>query len=101
MRDSICRNGFAAERPAITVLLAGTLLILAAPVFRGGIVRAAAQPEPQSISGATADLSPNNPPGEWRRPARDFANTRYSPLNEITRENIAGLHVAWSFADGT
>ena len=54
-----------------------------------------------SASGATANLSPNDPPGEWRRPARDFANTRYSPLTEITRDNVTSLHIAWSFADGT
>ena len=54
-----------------------------------------------SGSGATADLYPNDPPGDWRRPARDFANTRYSPLTEITRDNVASLHIAWSFADGT
>jgi len=54
----------------------------------------------RSLSDVTADLAPNDPPGEWRRPARDFANTRYSPLTEITRDNIASLHIAWTFADG-
>ena len=30
--------------------------------------------------------------------ARDTANTRYSPLTEITAANVAGLRLAWSFS---
>ncbi|MDE2488573.1 MAG: PQQ-dependent dehydrogenase, methanol/ethanol family, partial [Alphaproteobacteria bacterium] len=60
---------------------------------------ASASPLPGS-TGATADLSPNDPPGDWRRQARDYANTRYSPLNQINASNVARLKVAWSFSDG-
>jgi PQQ-dependent dehydrogenase (methanol/ethanol family) len=42
----------------------------------------------------------DEPPGEWRRPAKDFANTRYSPLNQITTDNVGQLKVAWTFATG-
>ena len=52
-------------------------------------------------TGATADFSPNDPPGEWRRQSRDYANTRFSTLNEITPDNVAQLRIAWSFSDGT
>lgn len=52
-------------------------------------------------TGATANFAPNDPPGEWRRQARDYANTRYSTLNQITPENVGRLRVAWSFSDGT
>lgn len=38
--------------------------------------------------------------GDWPMPAHDFASTRYSPLNEITRANIAGLKVAFTFSTG-
>ena len=51
-------------------------------------------------TGATADLSPNDPPGEWRRQARDYANTRFSPLDQVNAGNVARLKMAWSFADG-
>jgi alcohol dehydrogenase (cytochrome c) len=54
-----------------------------------------------TTTGATADFSPNDAPGEWRRQARDYANTRFSPLSEITPDNVAQLRVAWSFSDGT
>jgi alcohol dehydrogenase (cytochrome c) len=51
-------------------------------------------------TGAQANFAPNDPPGEWRRQARDYANTRYSPLNQVNTSNVARLKVAWSFADG-
>jgi quinoprotein glucose dehydrogenase len=34
---------------------------------------------------------------EWRHYAADQANTRYSPLAQITAENFSDLEVAWSF----
>ena len=51
-------------------------------------------------TGANADLAPNDPPGEWRRQARDYANTRFSPLNQIGAANVARLKLAWTFSDG-
>jgi alcohol dehydrogenase (cytochrome c) len=51
-------------------------------------------------TGATADFAPNDPPGEWRRQARDYANTRYSPLDQVNANDVGRLRVAWSFADG-
>jgi len=50
-------------------------------------------------TGATADFAPNDPPGEWRRQARDYANTRYSPLAQVDATNVSRLKVAWSFSD--
>jgi glucose dehydrogenase len=51
-------------------------------------------------TGASANFAPNDPPGEWRRQARDFANTRFSPLSQITAANVGRLKIAWSFTDG-
>ena len=51
-------------------------------------------------NGAGANLAPNDPPGEWRRPARDYAGTRYSPLNQVNAGNVAELKMAWSFSGG-
>jgi PQQ-dependent dehydrogenase (methanol/ethanol family) len=39
--------------------------------------------------------------GEWLRPARDYASTRYSPLDQITSANIKQLKLAWTFDTGT
>src|SRR5512140_2698654 len=51
-------------------------------------------------TGATANLAPNGPPGEWRSEGRDDANTRYSPLTQINAGNVAQLKIAWTFSDG-
>jgi quinoprotein glucose dehydrogenase len=37
------------------------------------------------------------PDGDWRTINRDLAATRYSPLNEIDRSNVAQLAQAWSY----
>ena len=38
--------------------------------------------------------------GEWTSQARDYANTRYSPLDQINTGNVDRLRVAWTFSDG-
>jgi glucose dehydrogenase len=48
----------------------------------------------------SANFAPNDPPGEWHSQARDYANTRFSPLDEINFENVKQLRIAWSFSDG-
>jgi quinoprotein glucose dehydrogenase len=35
--------------------------------------------------------------GEWTTYGADLANTRYSPLDQITRDNFGKLEVAWRF----
>jgi lanthanide-dependent methanol dehydrogenase len=50
---------------------------------------------------AAAAASSGNDDGEWVRAARDFANTRYSPLNQITSGNVNQLRAAWTFSTGT
>src|SRR3954463_4630365 len=38
--------------------------------------------------------------GQWLTPSKDYANTRFSGLKEITRENVKTLKVAWTFSTG-
>src|SRR5215216_483654 len=38
--------------------------------------------------------------GQWLMPAKDYANTRYSGLKDITTHNVAKLQVAWTFSTG-
>jgi quinoprotein glucose dehydrogenase len=44
------------------------------------------------LSGQTV---PSTPPGEWRYPAHDAGGTRYSPLDQISRNNVKDLRIAW------
>jgi glucose dehydrogenase len=67
---------------------------------RDGATRIPAPAPLAGSTGASADFAPDDPPGEWRRQARDYANTRYSPLGQINTGNVGRLKVAWSFADG-
>ena len=38
--------------------------------------------------------------GQWLMPAKNYASTRYSGLDEINTENVRNLTVAWTFATG-
>ena len=42
-----------------------------------------------------AGAQPTGPVGEWRAFGADSANTKYSPLDQITADNFADLEVAW------
>jgi quinoprotein glucose dehydrogenase len=39
-------------------------------------------------------------PGEWPVYGRDAGGARYSPLTQITRQNVARLQVAWTYHTG-
>lgn len=45
-------------------------------------------------------LPPGAGDGDWQMPSRDYAGTRYSPLDEITTANVDQLQLAWTFDDG-
>ena len=38
--------------------------------------------------------------GEWPMPAADYANSRFSDLDQITAANAKNLHAAWTFSTG-
>ena len=40
-------------------------------------------------------------PGDWPRYARDLEGTRFSPLDQITADNVSGLSLAWTADTGT
>ena len=39
-------------------------------------------------------------PAQMALPTMDYANTRYSQLDQINRDNVADLRVAWTFSTG-
>src|SRR5689334_12096975 len=39
-------------------------------------------------------------PKDWVMPTGDYANQRYSKLNQITAQNVGNLQVAWTFSTG-
>jgi hypothetical protein len=70
--------------------LALALLVLA--VTLGG-VRAQPAQTPAQQSPPAPSLTPAA--GEWRAYGGDLANTKYSPLDQITADNFGTLRVAW------
>ncbi len=38
--------------------------------------------------------------GQWAIPTGDYANTRYSELDQINKDNVKDLRVAWTFSTG-
>jgi lanthanide-dependent methanol dehydrogenase len=77
---------------ALREVLLGACLIYAA------VIPAVA--DTGSFTGATANMAPGDEPGQWTRQARDYANTRYSPLTQISQKNVTQLRIAWTFSDG-
>jgi lanthanide-dependent methanol dehydrogenase len=54
----------------------------------------------QESSGPARVPVPASDDGQWPMPAKDFANTRYSGLAEITTENVSRLTSVWTFSTG-
>ena len=48
-----------------------------------------------ATAGAAADDA-----GNWTMPARDYASTRYSPLDQLDAGNVGKLALAWTFSTG-
>src|SRR5687767_11780662 len=69
-------------------------------VFLGLLIAAVAWAVPgrgqnSTSTGTGASVAARN--GEWRAYGAVEGSTRYSPLDQITRENVKGLQVAWTF----
>jgi PQQ-dependent dehydrogenase (methanol/ethanol family) len=49
---------------------------------------------------ATSSAQAETDDGQWPMPAKNFASTRYSGLEEINTTNVSKLKVAWTFSTG-
>jgi len=82
-------------------------LILAAASFTflscGGHKAGVASPSPNRVvtqSSGAQSSQPVSEDGQWTMPAKDYASTRFSGLNEINKANVGALKLAWSFSTG-
>ena len=67
---------------------------LAAEMARGDVA---------SPSGVRDDSTPRasgNAAGEWLQQGKNYAQTRFSDLTQITADNVPGLKTAWTFSTG-
>jgi PQQ-dependent dehydrogenase (methanol/ethanol family) len=53
-----------------------------------------------SFANGAFAAEPGTGPGEWRMAAKDFANTRYSTLDQINTQSAKNLKVKWVFSTG-
>jgi PQQ-dependent dehydrogenase (methanol/ethanol family) len=68
----------------------------ATPPSAGGAAAAAGQ-APGQASGPTPGASED---GQWLMPAKDYAATRFSGLDQIDTGNVRSLQLAWTFSTG-
>ena len=66
----------------------------AAPTPRGLTVRG----EVKNYVPVTDEMLRNPPPGDWLMARRNYQAWSYSPLTEITRDNVKDLRLAWVWA---
>ena len=71
----------------------------------GGRGAAAPTPRGLTVTGEVKNYVPvtdamlrNPPPGDWLMARRNYQGWSYSPLNEITRDNVKDLKLAWVWA---
>ena len=74
-------------------------LLLLAPV--AACTADAPPPEPSAVRSASdvtdAVLEAARPDGNWLTYGGNYAEDRFSTLNEITRDNVDGLGLAWTY----
>nr|WP_058320518.1 glucose/quinate/shikimate family membrane-bound PQQ-dependent dehydrogenase [Sinorhizobium sp. GL28] len=76
----------------ISIGVAGYALMLDPHDIRGDL--------PSDIVAANPPLGGSVPPGEWHQYGRTPFGQRYSPLNQITPDNVGNLRVAWQYQTG-
>src|SRR5258708_2059494 len=72
-------------------LCALSLLLAAAPATSPSTAPATAPSTPPTSASADA---------QWTMPTKDYANTRYSTLDQINTDNAKNLKLAWTFSTG-
>jgi lanthanide-dependent methanol dehydrogenase len=85
--------------PALVLLLLTACNREAAPPREQAAQRSEAG-EIASRAAAEPMLPPDAARGDWTIPSRDYGSTRFSPLDQITAENVENLSLAWSFSTG-
>jgi PQQ-dependent dehydrogenase (methanol/ethanol family) len=69
----------------------------------GGTSTAAARPVVRDTTGpatTAAGMAPDSGSAQWTIPAKNYASTRYSGLDQITSANVARLQLTWTFSTG-
>jgi alcohol dehydrogenase (cytochrome c)/quinohemoprotein ethanol dehydrogenase len=83
---------------ARTAGAAAALSLVLTGCSRGGERAAASSPATPAAVNAARLSAADSEPGQWMSHGRTYDEQRFSPLNQITKENVKQLGLAW-FAD--
>src|SRR5258705_878513 len=63
------------------------------------VAQAPGRPTPTPVAGRSngGAIAAEPEDGQWGRPAKNYASTRFSGLNEITADNAKNPRLAWTF----
>jgi len=70
--------------------------LLSSIFLAGAIANPAAWAQVQNFKPVTAAELANPSPNDWLSFSRTYDDQRFSPLNQITRQNVSQLRLAWS-----
>ncbi|HEV7745202.1 MAG TPA: methanol/ethanol family PQQ-dependent dehydrogenase [Pyrinomonadaceae bacterium] len=87
------------ERSASYFLLISIAMIASLLACRGASHPPAANRVQNQSTGARQEHGEAED-GQWTMPAKDYASTRFSGLDQITSGNVTNLKLAWSFSTG-
>jgi len=68
--------------------------------YHEAVSEAQSLPQGQSLPHAIIPLAVGADDGQWRMAPKDYANLRYSGLDQITTENVKNLQVVFTFSTG-
>src|SRR2546423_14729648 len=91
MKRRMTISGFLAILAVVTLLVAST--------FARSPAMSAKASTPARAADDLATMS--RVPAKWVKPSLNYANTRFSPLNQINTGNVKNLKAAWTFSLGT
>ena len=84
----------------ITSLYTAVAAVLVATVATGLAQQAPMAPTLEKYQPVTADRLKNPEAGNWLMIRRTYDGWGYSPLDQITRQNVARLRPLWGFSTG-
>lgn len=94
-------------KPVITALAVGLATLVSLSKADTDVSRSTLPLYKTIPAAATSDLTPAGSPGSkpnggrtWARSNADAANSRYSALTQINRDNVRQLQVAWMYHSG-
>src|SRR5687767_10566223 len=56
--------------------------------------------DPRAGTPAVSATTPSADDGQWLMASKDYANTRFSDLRDITTSNVSSLRLHWTFSTG-